>query len=68
MGRDNDFKRVRGWQDLAAQLAMEIERIQPTAILVDEREIWHGLDYYLRDTLDVPLIMWRYNPGPKSFR
>ncbi|MEM9054414.1 MAG: glycosyltransferase family 39 protein [Pseudomonadota bacterium] len=67
VGRDNDFKRVRGWEDLTSQLAREIERIQPTAILVDEREVWHGLDYYLRDTLDVPLIMWRYNPGPKSY-
>lgn len=67
LGRDNDLKRVRGWQDLSVQLVHEIERTQPTAILVDEREIWHGLDYYLRDQIDVPLIMWRYNPGPKSF-
>ena len=67
LGRDNDLKRVRGWQDLTDQLAREIERTQPTAIVVDEREIWHGLDYYLRDRLDVPLILWRYNPGPKSF-
>lgn len=67
VGRDNDFKRVRGWEDLTTQLALEIERVQPTAILVDEREIWHGLDYYLRDELNVPLILWRYNPGPKSF-
>lgn len=67
LGRDNDLKRVRGWADLSQQLAREVERVQPTAILVDEREIWHGLDYYLRDQLDVPLIMWRYNPGPKSY-
>ena len=45
----------------------EVERLQPSAILVDEREVWHGLDYYLRDELETPLIMWRYNPGPKSF-
>lgn len=67
IGRDNDLKRVRGWQDLSAQLALEVERLQPSAILVDEREVWHGLDYYLKDTLETPLIMWRYNPGPKSF-
>ena len=67
LGRDNDLKRVRGWEDLSQQLARDIARLQPTAILVDEREIWHGLDYYLRDQLDVPLIMWRYNPGPKSY-
>ncbi len=67
IGRDNDLKRVRGWNDLSQQLQSEIDRLQPTAILVDEREVWHGLDYYLKDTLETPLIMWRYNPGPKSY-
>ncbi|MFN3212946.1 MAG: ArnT family glycosyltransferase [Henriciella sp.] len=67
LGRDNDLKRVRGWEDISQQLAREVERLQPTAILIDEREIWHGLDYYLKDQLKVPLVMWRYNPGPKSF-
>lgn len=67
IGRDNDLKRVRGWQDLSIQLEREVERLQPTAILVDEREIWHGFDYYLKDTNLPPLIMWRYHPGPKSF-
>lgn len=67
VGRDNDFKRVRGWEDLTEQLAREIERLQPTVLVVDEREIWHGIDYYLRDELEIPLILWRYNSGPKSF-
>jgi len=67
LGRDNDLKRVRGWQDISQQLAAEIERTQATVVLLDEREVWHGLDYYLRDQIDTPLIMWRYNPGPKSF-
>ncbi|MCR9079030.1 MAG: glycosyltransferase family 39 protein [Hyphomonadaceae bacterium] len=67
IGRDNDLKRVRGWNDLSRQLQSEIDRLQPTAILVDEREVWHGIDYYLKDTLETPLIMWRYNPGPKSY-
>ena len=58
---------MRGWQDLSQQLSLEAERLQPTAIMVDEREVWHGLDYYLRGTLAPPLIMWRYHPGPKSF-
>lgn len=67
IGRDNDFKRVRGWEDFSQQMEREIERLQPTAILLDEREIWHGLDYYLRDTRDTPMMVWRYNEGPKSF-
>ncbi|MEO0607600.1 MAG: glycosyltransferase family 39 protein [Pseudomonadota bacterium] len=67
LGRDNDFKRVRGWDDFSKQMAQEVERLQPTAILLDEREIWHGLDYYLRGTIDTPIMVWRYNDGPKSF-
>ncbi|MEL6860564.1 MAG: glycosyltransferase family 39 protein [Pseudomonadota bacterium] len=67
IGRDNDFKRVRGWEEFSQQMAREIERLQPSAILLDEREIWHGLDYYLRDSLATPMMVWRYNDGPKSF-
>ena len=67
IGRDNDLKRVRGWQDLSAQLIAEVERLQPTVIVTDEREIWHGLDYYMRTQEEPPLILWRYNAGPKNF-
>lgn len=67
LGRDNDLKRVRGWEDISQQLAREAERLQPTVIIVDEREIWHGLDYYMKDTLQAPLVMWRFNPGPKNY-
>ncbi len=66
-GRDNDLKRVRGWQALGDQLVAVSDRVQPSAILVDEREVWHGLDYYTRGRLNAPLILWRYNPGAKSF-
>ena len=67
LGRDNDLKRVRGWEDLSEQLAREVERLQPTALVVDERELWHGLDYYLKDELEIPLILWRFNSGPKNY-
>ncbi|MEL7232688.1 MAG: glycosyltransferase family 39 protein, partial [Pseudomonadota bacterium] len=67
LGQDNAVKRVRGWQDLSDQLMREVEKTQPSAILVDEREIWHGIDYYTRDRLDVPLVLWRYHGAAKSF-
>jgi hypothetical protein len=35
--------------------------------MTDEREIWHGLDFYLKDRVDAPLILWRYNEGAHSF-
>ncbi len=66
-GMDNTFKRSRGWKDLADQLVREAERTQPSAILVDEREIWHGLDYYTRGRLNAPLILWRYHEGAHNF-
>lgn len=67
VGMDNGFKRTRGWQDLAQQLVLEAERQQATAVLVDEREIWHGLDFYTHNRLDAPLILWRYLETPKNF-
>lgn len=67
VGMDNGFKRTRGWQDLAQQLVLEAERQQATAVLVDEREIWHGLDFYTHNQLDAPLILWRYLETPKNF-
>ncbi|MEM6534845.1 MAG: glycosyltransferase family 39 protein [Pseudomonadota bacterium] len=67
LGLDNSFKRTRGWQDLANQLALEAERRRPSAILVDEREIWHGIDYYARGRLPAPLILWRGGGAAKSF-
>ncbi len=66
-GMDNTFKRTRGWADLSAQLLHEAARIQPTAILVDEREIWHGLDFYTDGQRPAPLILWRYRDVPKNF-
>lgn len=67
MGLDNGFKRLRGWQDISEQLIREANAYQPSAIVVDEREIWHGIDYYSRDRLPAPLILWRYNQGAKNF-
>ncbi|MFN4183942.1 MAG: glycosyltransferase family 39 protein [Hyphomonas sp.] len=66
LGLDNAAKRTRGWETSAQQVFAEAERLGATAILVDEREVWHGLDFYARDH-DLPLISWRRYPGPKSF-
>lgn len=66
MGIDNALKRTRGWDTAAAELFAEAERLGATAVLVDEREAWHGLDFYGR-ARSVPLISWRRYPGPKSF-
>lgn len=66
LGLDNALKRTRGWEASAEQLFSEAERLGATAILVDEREAWHGLDFYEPER-DLALISWRRYPGPKSF-
>lgn len=66
LGIDNALKRTRGWDMAAEQLFAEAQRVGATAVLVDEREAWHGLDFYGR-TRTMPLISWRRYAGPKSF-
>lgn len=67
LGLDQALRRVKGWETAAAEIAERAKAEGATAILVDEREVWHGLDYYMRNLDAPPLIAWRRNPGPKSF-
>ncbi|WP_300377132.1 glycosyltransferase family 39 protein [Henriciella sp.] len=65
---DNSLKRTRGWDAISDKLVSFVDEAgTPSAVLVDEREIWHGLDFYLKDRIDAPLILWRYNEGAFSF-
>ena len=66
LGFDNALKRTRGWDEAATQIFERANEIGASAVLVDEREAWHDLDYYGRDRA-VPLISWRRYAGPKSF-
>ncbi|NBC19833.1 MAG: phospholipid carrier-dependent glycosyltransferase [Alphaproteobacteria bacterium] len=67
LGLDNGFKRVRGWEQTAASVRAMAQEIDASAILVDERELWHGLDYYMRGERPAPLIAWRRKAGIHSF-
>ncbi len=67
LGLDNALKRTRGWDETAAAITRAAIDMDASAVLVDEREVWHGIDYYGRNRLDVPLIAWRRNAGIKSF-
>ncbi|MEO1567732.1 MAG: glycosyltransferase family 39 protein [Pseudomonadota bacterium] len=67
LGLTNAFKRTRGWQETSTQVLAAARAANATAILVDERENWHGLDYYLKDEDHPPLISWRRYNGVKSF-
>jgi len=65
-GFDNELKRTRGWDTAADAVFTKAAEIGATSVLVDEREVWHGLDYYARDRW-LPLISWRRYGVPKSF-
>lgn len=67
LGLANAFKRTRGWEETTDVLANAAEKIGATALLVDEREVWHGLDYYGRSGFPVPIYNWRRYGGIKSF-
>ena len=66
LGLDNALKRTRGWDQAADDIFAIARSTGATAVLVDEREVWHGLDYYGRDR-KVPLLSWRRYGVPKSF-
>ena len=66
LGLDNALKRTRGWDQAARDVFGIAGSLGATAILVDERETWHGLDYYGR-ARTLPLLSWRRYGVPKSF-
>ena len=53
------LKRVRGWEETALQLQTLTADTDTTAIMFDEREVWHGVDYYGRTLELPPLRSWR---------
>jgi 4-amino-4-deoxy-L-arabinose transferase-like glycosyltransferase len=73
-GAGNALKRLRGWPETVALVQAEIDKRaalgeQVTALLVDEREVFHGLDYYGVRTgaISVPLRAWRKFDAPGNF-
>lgn len=66
LGLDNALKRTRGWDQAANNVFGIARSLGATAVLVDEREAWHGLDYYGRDRT-MPLLSWRRYGEAKSF-
>lgn len=66
LGLDNAMKRTRGWEQTTQRVFTNAADMNATAILVDEREVWHALDYYARDR-ETELLSWRRYGIPKSF-
>ncbi len=52
-GAANAYKRVRGWREATIALQKRAAQDNATALMFDDREVWHGVDYYGRK-LDIP--------------
>lgn len=66
LGAANAFKRVRGWEQTADDLGALALEHNASALMFDEREVWHGVDYYGRDMPLPPIRAWRRTDHPRS--
>jgi 4-amino-4-deoxy-L-arabinose transferase-like glycosyltransferase len=67
LGAGSASKRLRAWPETVDAINALVEKHNATAIILDERENWHGLDYYGRDgKITVPLRGWRQSDHAKS--
>jgi hypothetical protein len=65
-GASAGMKGVRGWGETTRQLVAKAEELHATAILVDDRETWHALDYHGRNMAMPPIRAWPAGPTPRS--
>ena len=66
-GLANAFKRTRGWTQTAVELSDIATQTGATSLLVDERENWHGLDFYGAEVITQPIHAWQRYNAPKSY-
>lgn len=65
-GASAGMKGVRGWRQTTTELLAAARANGASTIMLDDRELWHGLDYYGRD-LDMPAVrVWQRGPTPRS--
>lgn len=62
-GLSNSTKRIRGWQETAAAITAAAEDRTYTAIVFDNRNIFHQMQRYAEDST-TPLAMWLRYSGP----
>ena len=58
LGRDNDFKRIRGWRDTAAAIAEAASGGDYAGVVFDDRNVFHQMQRY-GDAIGPDLFMWR---------
>ena len=65
-GASAGMKGVRGWKQTTTELLAAAQANNASAIMVDDRELWHGLDYYGRNLAMPPVRVWQRGPTPRS--
>ncbi|HRK71118.1 MAG TPA: glycosyltransferase family 39 protein [Micropepsaceae bacterium] len=65
LGRENDVKRLRGWDVQAANVLREAERMGANLIVSDDREDMASLLYYTRHG-SLPVRMWVDGGHPQN--
>lgn len=65
-GASAGMKGVRGWGETTRQLIAKADELHASAILVDDRETWHALDYHGRNLTMPPIRAWQAGPTPRS--
>ena len=69
-GISTTMKGVRGWKETVAELSSRATGLDATAIMVDDRELWHGIDYYGRGQQLPPELppvrAWQRGSAPRS--
>lgn len=66
IGLENAVKRVRGWEQTSIGLGKAAAEHNATALMFDEREVWHGVDYYGRSLGLPPVRSWVRTDHPRS--
>lgn len=66
LGASAAMKGVRGWKQTTGELVARAHELNASAIMVDDRELWHGLDYYGRNLDMPPVRAWQRGPTPRS--
>lgn len=65
-GASNAMKGVRGWKETVEAVSTRANEISASAVLTDDRELWHALDYYGRG-VEMPMVrQWQRAATPHS--
>ena len=66
LGASAGMKGVRGWKETAEQVVARAKELDASAIMLDDRELWHAVDYYGRNLDMPPIRAWQRGPTPRS--